>query len=69
MPLLFNAFIASPAGQRNHVGRCISAYAMLTEPALLETYFKTVVKKLIKVSEILQHITVDNDLTIQHSSI
>ena len=49
MPLLFNAFIAAPAGQRNHIGRCISAYAAVADPALLETFFKTVIKKLIKV--------------------
>ncbi len=47
--MLFNAFIAAPAGHRNHIGRCISGYAAVADPALLETFFKTVIKKLIKV--------------------
>lgn len=49
MPLLFNAFVATPAGQRSHIGRCISAYSSVSDTALLETFFKTIVKKLIKV--------------------
>ena len=49
MPLLFNAFVAAPPGRRSHLRRAISAYATLTDPAMLETFFKTVVRKLIKV--------------------
>lgn len=50
MPLLFNAYVAAPAGQRSHLSRAISAYAVLVEPGLLDTFFKTVVKKLIVAS-------------------
>lgn len=49
MPLLFNAFVAAHAGGRSHLGRAISAYASIADAALLDTFFKTIIKKLIKV--------------------
>lgn len=49
MPLLFNAFVAAPAGQRGYLGRTIGAYAALAEPSLLDSFFRTVAKKLIEV--------------------
>lgn len=54
MPLLFNAYVAARPGRRAFLGRAISAYAVVMDPDLLDTFFKTVVKKLIKVSVTLQ---------------
>ena len=47
MPLLFNAFLGAPPGQRGGRARAISAYARGCEPALLTGLFHTVLKKLL----------------------
>lgn len=65
MPLLFNAYVAAPAGQRSHLSRAIGAYAVIVAPDLLDTFFKTVVKKLIQASvtcatyvcDLIQHLS------------
>ena len=49
MPLLFNAFVATPPGARAHIDRAIAAYSALCDAGTMATFFKTVVRKLIKV--------------------
>ena len=49
MPLLLNAFLATPPVQRTQLEEAISAYACCCEPATLAQFFRAVVTKLIKV--------------------
>lgn len=51
MPLLLNAFLATPPAQRTQLEEAISAYACCCEPATLAQFFRAVVTKLIKVRE------------------
>ena len=48
MPLLLNAFLATPPVQRTQLEEAISAYACCCEPATLAQFFRAVVTKLIK---------------------
>ena len=49
LPLLLNALLASPPGQRGAVAKAVSAYACAAEPALVTQLFKTAISKLLKV--------------------
>lgn len=49
MPLLLNAFLATPPVQRTQLEEAISAYACICEPATLAQFFRAVITKLIKV--------------------
>ena len=55
MPLLFNAFAEAKPGYRSHLAGAIAAYASIAKPSLMETFFKTIVKKLIKVETLPCH--------------
>ena len=55
LPLLFNAFVEAKPGYRSHLAGAIAAYSSIADPSIMETFFKTVVKKLIKVSLFNNH--------------
>jgi hypothetical protein len=56
MPLLLNAFLATPPVQRTQLEEAVSAYACCCEPATLAQFFRAVVTKLIKVRRALRRI-------------
>ena len=49
LPLLFNAYLATPSGQLAPLEAAISALAAVAEPAAVANFFRTVIQKLIKV--------------------
>ena len=53
LPLLFNAFIGTAAGQRAGLAAAISAYARVCDQGALSAFFRNIIKKLIKVLRLL----------------
>lgn len=51
LPLLLNAFISTPSASRRHLAAAISAYACISEPALVAQAFKVALAKYLKVTE------------------
>lgn len=51
LPILFNIFVAAPPEARSSVAGAVSAFSAATDPATLGTFFRTVMKKYIKVRE------------------
>lgn len=49
LPLLLNAFLASPPEQRGHIRAAISAYACTCDGATLGPMYRTAITKLLKV--------------------
>jgi hypothetical protein len=49
LPLLFNAFLATPAAEAGALAATISAYAAVCDAAAVAGLFREVIKKLIKV--------------------
>ena len=52
LPLLFNAYLATPSGQLAPLEGAISAWAAIAEPAAVASFFRTVIQKLIKVCSV-----------------
>ncbi|KAK9818389.1 hypothetical protein WJX72_011834 [[Myrmecia] bisecta] len=51
MPLLFSAFVAAEATERTCLADTIAAYAAIADAQTVSAFFRTVIKKLIKVAE------------------
>jgi len=51
LPLLLNTFLASPAEMRAPIGAAISAYASISEAALVATLFRAALSKLVKIQK------------------
>ena len=49
LPVLLNAYLATPAVQRMQLQQAIGAYACCCEPATVAQFFRSAVTKLIKV--------------------
>ena len=49
LPLLFNAFLATPREHRGPLARCVSAYALVCARPVLAGLFRVVLQKLLKV--------------------
>jgi len=50
LPILFNLFVASPTSRRGELSHTIGAFAKVTDQAQLGGFFRTVLRKLIKVT-------------------
>lgn len=50
LPILFNIFVAAPPEGRTAVAGAVAAFSSATDPAALGTFFRTVMKKYIKVT-------------------
>ncbi|OUS45586.1 NUC173 domain-domain-containing protein [Ostreococcus tauri] len=50
LPILFNLFVASPTSRRGELSHTIGAFAKVTDQAQLGGFFRTVLRKLVKVT-------------------
>ena len=50
LPILFNLFVATPPERRGELGATVGAFAQITDSATLGGFFRTVLRKLVKVT-------------------
>lgn len=50
LPILFNLFVSSPADRRGELAATVGAFAQITDSNALGGFFRTVLKKLVKVT-------------------